>query len=346
MKQYPFIKAIFVFALLTVTGAASAQNLSFNEYRLVNGGDGQKGAEYRFTGVVADAFGQPLTDCIIRIEDISAGVALRSIDMSGAGDNSAFQPVVEHMNTTGPSWIEFSFRFVQHQENPFQSTAATLPALEASVYGLNGFDRAQEFVEYDLGSNSQVVYETAMNNMMVTRMGTAFHAENKWGVRTAGSNFEKMSLLNQQVSAFRVKVGINRKSQTWAGVSTYNLALSHDSETLAAAYGTQSNLASLAGYKVTGKKETNFKGERVEMGSSARQFTESLKLGLPVNWISKEVVFDIYNADGQIVRTIIEHRAAGTVTLEMQDLSNGSLVIRATCGKEFALQQAFHMAQL
>ncbi len=347
MKQYPSIKAIFVFALLVLTGAASAQNLSFNEYRLVNGGDGQKGAEYRFTGVVTNAFGQPLTDCIIRIEDISAGVALRSIDGSGAGDNSAFQPVVEHMNTTGPSWIEFSFRFVQHQENPFQSTAATLPALAASVYGLNGFDRAQEFVEYDLGSNSQVVYETAMNNMMVTRMGTAFHAENKWGVRTAGnSSMEKMSLLNQQVSGFRVKVGINRKNQTWTGVSTYNLELSHNNEMLAAAYGMQGNLASLAGYKVDGKKETSFKGERVEMGSSARQFTENLKLGLPVNWVSKEVVFDIYNADGQIVRTVIEHRAAGTIALEMQDLPQGSLIIRATCGKEFAIQQAFHMAQL
>lgn len=346
MKQYPSIKAIFVFVLLAVAGKASAQNLSFNEYRLVNGGDGQKGAEYRFTGVVTDAFGQPLTDCIIRIEDISAGVALRSIDVNGAGDNSAFQPVVEHMNTTGPSWIEFSFRFVQHQERPFQGTEATLPALEASVYGLNGFDRAQEFVEYDLGSNSQVVYETAMNNMMVTRMGNAFHAENKWGVCTAGGSMEKMSLLNQQVSAFRVKVGINRKNQTWTGISTYNLALSHDNETLAAAYGMQNNLASLTGYKVDGKKETSFKGDRVEMGSSARQFTENLKLGLPVNWISKEVVFDIYNADGQIVRTIIEHRAAGTVTLEMQDLPNGSLVVRATCGKEFALQQAFHMGQL
>ncbi|PZR22682.1 MAG: hypothetical protein DI538_28905, partial [Azospira oryzae] len=115
MKQlYPSIKAIFSFALLLMAGVASAQNLSFNEHSLVNGGDGQKGAEYRFTGVLKNAAGAPVTDCIIRIENISAGVVLKDIDAAGNAEN-AFQPVLEHMNTTGPSWIEFSFRFVQHE---------------------------------------------------------------------------------------------------------------------------------------------------------------------------------------------------------------------------------------
>ncbi|HOA39220.1 MAG TPA: hypothetical protein PKJ36_12505, partial [Flavihumibacter sp.] len=264
---YPSIKAIFSVMLMVIAGSTSAQNLSFNAYRLVNGGDGQKGAEYRFDGVVSNAFGQPVTDCIVRIENISAGVQLKNIDATG---DAALQPVVEHMNTTGPSWIEFSFRFVQHQENNFQSIETTLPALAASVYGLNGFDRAQEFVEYDLGNNSQVVYETAVNNLMVSRSGNAFHAENKWGILTAGkNNVEKMSLMNQQVSTFKVKVGINRKNQTWTGTSTYNLELSNNNEALVAAYGVQnSNNVTLAGFKMDGKKETNFKGEQVEMGAS------------------------------------------------------------------------------
>lgn len=345
MKQlYPSIKAIFSFALLLMAGVASAQNLSFNEHSLVNGGDGQKGAEYRFTGVLKNAAGAPVTDCIIRIENISAGVVLKDIDAAGNAEK-AFQPVLEHMNTTGPSWIEFSFRFVQHEENAFQRTITAVPALAASISGLNGFDRAQEFVECDLGTNSQIVYEGEINNMMVTRNGNVYHAENRWGVLVA--NREKMSLMNQQITGFKVKMGITRKSQTWSGISRYNLEISNNTPELEAAFGPLTKTEPiLASYKIDGKKQTAFKGERVEMGTSARQFTTGLKLGLPLNWINKEVVFDIYTAEGQIVRTVIEHKATASVDLDLQDLSNGGLIIRATCGKEFALQQAFHMAQL
>ncbi|MFT4022510.1 MAG: hypothetical protein QM664_01850 [Flavihumibacter sp.] len=344
-RLYPSIKIAFTILFLAITGSAGAQYLSFTNYELINGGDGQKGAEYRFSGVMSDAAGQPTTDCIVRIENISAGVALKSIDRSGAAGSAALQPVVEHMNTTGPSWIEFSFRFVQHQENAYQSTVAAIPTLAASVSGLNGFDRAQEFVEYDLGDNSLVVYETAMNNMMVTRNGSAFHAENKWGVLT-GNSPEKMSLMNQQVAGFTVKVGVNRKSQTWTGTSVYNLELSHTNEMLTAAYGMQgNNLATLAGFKAEGKKETIFKGDRVEMGSFARQFTENLKLGLPVNWINQEVMFDICNAEDKSYAPLSSTGRRNGYTGNAGP-ANGSLIIRATCGKEFAIQQAFHMAQL
>ncbi|MBZ5858105.1 hypothetical protein [Flavihumibacter profundi] len=233
-------QTLFMLTSLLCVMSVSAQSLNFSKYELVNGGEGQKGAEYRFTGVINDTKGNPLADCIVRIDGISPGVQLKNIDNPNSADDAAFQPVVEHMNTIGPSWIEFSFSFIPHVAGKNDNDMFQLPLLAASIYGLNGFDKAQEFVECDLGRNSQVIYETEINNLMVTRIGNSYRAENKWGVQTgkmaSASIFEKFSLLNQQVTGFKVKFGVNRKAQTWAGVSTYNLALSNSAPDLTASY--------------------------------------------------------------------------------------------------------------
>lgn len=369
MKQlYPAIKTVFVFILFFGVKPLSAQSLSFRQHDLVNGGEGQKGAEYRFTGVISDAAGAPLTDCIVRIDNISAGVQLKNIDFASGAEDAAFQPLVEHMNTLGPSWIEFSFSFVPHQMNPTKESITQLPMIAASIYGLNGFDRAQEFAECDLGRNSQVIYENGINNLMVTRTGNAFRAENKWGVQTAKFNgaigIETFSLLNQQVSNFKVKFGVNRKNQSWAGISKYNLSVSNNAPELTAkvpvlnpgTFSSQETLVADGNAKVATYKRNNAiknitaaamaTTTQVELGSSAKQFTAGLKLGLPLNWIDQEVVFDIYNSNGEILRKVIEHKANGTVELDLQDLAAGAYLIRATCGKEFAVKQALHMEQL
>jgi hypothetical protein len=353
-----------VASLFTIS--ASAQSLNFSTYQLINGGEGQKGAEYRFANVLSDANGNALADCIVRIDGISAGVQLKSIDNT-VNDDAAFQPVIEHMNTLGPSWIEFSFSFVAH-DNSKANGLFELPLLAASFYGLSGFDKAQEFAECDLGGNSQVIYETAINNLMVTRNGNAFRAENKWGVQTAKSADaqlnEKFSLLNQQVSSLKVKFGITRRAQTWAGISTYNLALSKSAPDLTALNNTAFNVAPNAqnNFASADKSTSNNAAanapstsrntvpseqmSQVEMQISSKIVIEKLSIHLPQGWAGKEVIFELYNDKGDIIQKVTEQKIGVVELLDMKPLSAGSYVIMASCGKEFAVQYVIHTQQL
>jgi hypothetical protein len=432
MKQlYPrqfatVLKNVLVLSAMFSFMSVSAQSLNFSKYELVKGGEGQKGAEYRFSGVVNDAVGNPTVDCIVRIDDMSSGVILKSIDNQNSSDLAAFQPVVEHVNTIGPSWIEFSFSFVPHAGVKNADGMFQLPLLAASIYGLSGFDRAQEFVECDLGNNSQVIYETEINNLMVTRMGTAFRAENKWGVQTdkipAAAMNERFALLNQQVSGLKVKFGINRKAQTWAGTCLYNLSLSSTAPDLAAVYKptvisfdakVQQNYVSVewntaktdaikdviiekstdgetfqaigkidmqtvknangsfsyADQAVAAAQNQSFyrlhmikeNGEeeysairKVELTTLANQVAIKLvnspvagkmAVAIPAAWSNKKVSFEIYNDQAELLRKVIEPKAPANVKLNMQDLPAGTYVIRAYCGKEFAVEYAINSKQ-
>lgn len=359
-------KAICLTATAFFTLSASAQSLNFKSYKLVNGGEGQKGAEYRFDNVLTDVNGNAVADCIVRIDEISSGVQLKSID-NAANEDAAFQPVVEHMNTIGPSWIEFSFSFIPHDDTKKVDGVFELPLLAASIYGLNGFDKAQEFAECDLGRNSQIVYETEINNLMVTRNGNTYRAENKWGVQTAKTNAgllnEKFSLLNQQVTGLKVKFGVNRKAQTWAGVSTYNLALSKSAPELALASnltkeapGTQLMNNFVSAENANGKKPALNSTSRntipaeqmsqVEMQISSKIVADRLSLHLPQGWAGKEVVFELYNDNGEIIQKVIEHKSSAVEVLDMKPLVAGSYVIMASCEKEFAVQYVIHTHQM
>ncbi len=419
MKQlYPILKTIFVVFSLFCASNSFAQSFEFRDYKLVSGGEGQKGAEYRFSGVVRDAAGNAQADCIVRIENMSAGVQLKSIDQPAVDGDAAFQPLVEHLNTLGPSWISFRFSFVPHQAGKADNSTIQFPLLAASIYGLNGFERAQEFAECDLGRNSQIIYEGDVTNLTVTRNGNSFRAENRWGVETR--NFaetftaEKISLLNQQVSEFRVTFGVNRKARTWAGTSKYNLSVSNAVPELTASlrpgllgfeakrnesfvsleWNTVQNesihqlciekssdgshfttvdtvqMASIANgqysyndiiphsdaslyYRLKlvdnhGKEiissvrqiDGDNRPQQVEMGIASTRVTNSMKLGLPINWMEKEVIVEIFNNRAEMVRKVIEHKAPSTLLLDLQQLAEGSFVIRASCGNEYAVQYA------
>ncbi|GAO45078.1 T9SS type A sorting domain-containing protein [Flavihumibacter petaseus] len=79
--------------------------------------------------------------------------------------------------------------------------------------------------------------------------------------------------------------------------------------------------------------------QQVEMNVLHKMVTDQLKLGIPINWMEKEVVFDFYNADGKLMRKVIEHRSATNLTIDLSGLPAGTVVVRASCGKEFAVQQ-------
>jgi hypothetical protein len=218
IKTLVLVSALFSFTVV------SAQNISFTNYSLISGAAGQKGATYRFSGVMKDAMGKPTSDCIVKIENITPGVVLKQINRNNTGNIASFQPEVEYQNITGPSWIEFSFSFIAHNNNQAFTNAQNLPVITTSVAGLNNYGKAQEFAECNLGRESKVVYDAEITNLMVSATGTGYRAENKWGSARQG-NTDKLSIINKNVSVVRIKIGINRNNNSWGGSSRYTIEL-------------------------------------------------------------------------------------------------------------------------
>lgn len=218
IKTLVLVSAFFSFTTI------SAQNISFTNYSLISGAAGQKGATYRFSGVMKDAMGKPSSDCIVKIENITPGVVLKQINRNTTGNIASFQPEVEYQNITGPSWIEFSFSFIAHNNNQAFINAQNLPVVTTSVSGLNNYGKAQEFAECNLGRESKVVYDAEITNLMVSATGTGYRAENKWGSARLG-NTDKLSIINKNVSVVRIKIGINRNNNSWGGSSRYTIEL-------------------------------------------------------------------------------------------------------------------------
>ncbi|MBC6490503.1 hypothetical protein ACFSQD_09270 [Flavihumibacter stibioxidans] len=231
MKTIISLLLVLVISVFSAT-SISAQEISFTNYKLISGSAGQKGAIYHFASVTKNAFGNAEADCIVKIENITPGVVLKQLNHNSSTNLSTFQPEVEYQSINGPSWIEFSFNFVPHN-NTDGAAAFNLPEITTSVSGLNNYGKAHEFAECNLGRNSQVVYETEITQLMVSATANGYLAENKWGKefnnQSKSRNTEKLSLVNRNISTIRVKIGVNRGNNEWAGNSRYTIELKNSS---------------------------------------------------------------------------------------------------------------------
>lgn len=239
MKTYPRFSSQTIVNLISLTillvvlfflGSAKAQDIRFANYQLISGNAGHKGATYRFNSVTKDAS----ADCIVKIESMSPGVNLKQLTHNAAGNISSFQPEVEYMNINGPSWIEFSFTFVPH--NNTQMSLHNLPEITTSISGLSNFGVAQEFAECNLGANSKVVYDSEITSLAISATGYGFRAENKYGPTQKADN-EKLSIINKDVAVVRIKIGINRNNDNnWGGISSYKIELKDVNPDMATVY--------------------------------------------------------------------------------------------------------------
>ena len=239
MKTYPrfssqaivnLISLAILLAALFFLSSANAQDIRFANYQLIAGNAGHKGATYRFSAVTKDA----AADCIVKIESMSPGVNLKQLTHNSNGAVSSFQPEVEYMNINGPSWIEFSFTFVPHNNN--QMSLHALPEITTSISGLSNYGIAQEFAECNLGANSKVVYDSEITSLAISSNGYGYRAENKYGPTRKADN-EKLSIINKNVAVIRIKIGINRNNDNnWGGISTYKIELKDVNPDMATVY--------------------------------------------------------------------------------------------------------------
>lgn len=201
----------------------TAQDIHFTNYTLESGAAGQRGALYRFSSVTTNAFGKAEADCIVKIENITPGVILKQLHHNTTNNLSVFQPEVEYAGINGPSWVEFSFTFVRSNQPLDQPNGYALPEITTSVSGLNNYGVAHEFAECYLGYGSKVVYDSEITSLMISAANSGYRAENKWGKEKTTS--EKISIVNKNITTIRVKIGVNRNNNEWAGRAQYKIEL-------------------------------------------------------------------------------------------------------------------------
>ena len=99
-------------------------------------------------------------------------------------------------------------------------------------------------------------------------------------------------------------------------------------------------------FSSTKKVEFVEQRNQVEMQVSSKIVVEKLSLHIPQNWTGKEVVFELFSDNGQIIQKIIEHKSSRIEILDMNPLAAGSYLIKASCASEFAMQTVIHAQQL
>lgn len=65
---------------------------------------------------------------------------------------------------------------------------------------------------------------------------------------------------------------------------------------------------------------------------------DELRITVPASWQEKQVSYDLYNGNGQLVKHIASNQANQTETLSMQGLGRGMYVVKAYTGNEIASQ--------
>lgn len=78
--------------------------------------------------------------------------------------------------------------------------------------------------------------------------------------------------------------------------------------------------------------------ENLSITTYPNPVSNELRITIPANWQGKEVKFDIFNSNGQLVRTIRNGYASQTETITVNNLAKGYYVVKAATGTEAAQQ--------
>jgi hypothetical protein len=325
-------KILFVFiGLLSVQLIQAQSSLYFHNPALIEGEAGKVGARYKFTGVITASNGQALTDCVVRIESLSQGIELLAIDQVESKQQAAFQPVIEHQQTIGAAAVSFSFEFMPHDLNTNKDGRYVFPALAASLSGLRGLGEAQAFAECAIGKNGMVWLNKKNKHVLVARSGEAFRAQYKWGVEEElKANAETpIVFANNEVSSFKLKMGINSKTNPFNGRSVCDLLLtesvptSNGSETIRFATLVENYDAIPEWMDTLTNEDDSSKNKKLKNIKLA----DNLLVFIPDEMLDKQVVIDILNEKGELRRKIIEEKAPTQLLIEVGDLAAGSYKI-------------------
>lgn len=329
---------VFILLLCSGFSAQSQSPLYFHSPELIDGEAGKPGATYKFSGVITASNGQALTDCLVRIDAISAGVELLDIDQAESADKGAFQPVIEHQKTIGAAAVSFRFQFVPAEGTLNASGKYTFNTFSAALSGLNGLQNAQQFAECAIGKNAMVMLPKANNQVLVAKSGAALRAQYKWDAQHA-ANQEPIVFASKEVSEFKIRVGVNSKMNPWEGKSAYRIALSEQIPVVAAAETIHFTAVAeqLNAEPVTAVEPSEERAADV-LPMQNHHLSENLLVFVPDDMVNEQLTIEILNAKGELKRKLIEDKAPAQLWVSMRNLAAGSYKVQITAGsKKFSM---------
>lgn len=84
---------------------------------------------------------------------------------------------------------------------------------------------------------------------------------------------------------------------------------------------------------------SNQKDNTVDIITYPNPVSNELRVTVPANWQNKKISFELFNANGQIVKRINNSSSSQTETINVSDLNRGFYVVRVSCDGETAQQK-------
>jgi hypothetical protein len=79
--------------------------------------------------------------------------------------------------------------------------------------------------------------------------------------------------------------------------------------------------------------------ENMSIATYPNPVTSELRITIPSSWQNKTISFDLFNANGQLVKHVVNTRASQTEMINVSDLNAGVYVVKASNGNEAAVQR-------
>jgi hypothetical protein len=76
------------------------------------------------------------------------------------------------------------------------------------------------------------------------------------------------------------------------------------------------------------------KEQTTSISAFPNPFSDQLRVTIPEAWQNKKVCFDIYNANGFIIKHVINDKAGQTEVIPVQDITSGLYFVKASMGSE------------
>ncbi|MDP4263993.1 MAG: T9SS type A sorting domain-containing protein [Bacteroidota bacterium] len=80
-------------------------------------------------------------------------------------------------------------------------------------------------------------------------------------------------------------------------------------------------------------------GETLQMVTYPNPVSSELRVTVPAAWQGKEVLFEIFNQSGQKVKALNSSSSSQTETIQVNDLSKGFYIVKASCGGDITQQK-------
>lgn len=79
--------------------------------------------------------------------------------------------------------------------------------------------------------------------------------------------------------------------------------------------------------------------QNVTVAAYPNPVTSELRITIPTSWQNKTISFDLYNANGQLVKHIVSGKASQTEVLNVNELMSGAYIMKVVNGTETAVQK-------